>query len=115
MRGLITQADERTRAEFLDVRALITQVDERTQGQFDDIRGRIEASEDRTRRHFDVVAESLRGDIRSLAEGVAVAAESSLRRDAELGERIDRLEHRVLGVESRVSTLEGHRRRRRRR
>jgi hypothetical protein len=115
VRALITQVDDRTRAEFTDVRGLITQADERTQAQFEDIRGRLEASEGRTRRHFDVVAESLRGDIRSLAVGMVVAAESSLRRDTELGERIDRLEHRVLGVESRVSILEGHRRRRRRR
>jgi len=75
----------------------------------------IAESEGRTRRHFDVVAESLRGDIRALAEGVMAVAEGSMRRDTELGGRVDRLEHRTLGLESRVSVLERPRPRRRRR
>jgi hypothetical protein len=76
---------------------------------------RIAESEDRTRRHFDVVAEALRGEIRLLAEGVMAGAEGSMRRDTEIGGRIDVLEHRVLGLESRVSVLETPRSRRRRR
>lgn len=78
------------------------------------IDGRLTESEERTRRHFDVVAESLRGDIRTLAEGVTAFAEASMRSDAELGARIDRLEPRVLGLETRVSVLEQSRPRRRR-
>lgn len=67
---------------------------------------RIVESEERTRRHFDVVGESLRGDIRLLAEGITAVADASIRRDTEINGRIDRLEHRVLGLESRVSHLE---------
>jgi hypothetical protein len=67
---------------------------------------RLTESEERTRRHFDVVSESLRGEIRLLAESITVVAEGSMRRDDELGARIGGVEHRVLGLESRVSTLE---------
>jgi hypothetical protein len=115
LRTDIAASEDRTRAQFEEVHNRIAASEDRTRVQFEEVRNLIAASEDRTRRHFDVVAESLRGDIRSLAEGVMVVAEGSLRRDAELGERVDRLEHRVLGVESRVSGLEGSRRRRRRR
>jgi hypothetical protein len=75
----------------------------------------IAESEERTRRHFDVVAEALHGDVRSLAEGIMAVAEGSLRRDAEQGERTDRLDQRVLGLEARVSILEQPPPRRRRR
>ncbi len=70
------------------------------------IEARLTESEDRTRRHFDVVSESLRGEIRLLAESIAGVAEGSMRRDDGLGVRIDGVEHRVLGLEARVSTLE---------
>ena len=76
---------------------------------------RLTESEERTRRHFDVVGEALRDEIRTLAEGVTTFAQASVRRDAELGERMDRLEPRVLGLEARVSVLEQSRPRRRRR
>src|SRR5262245_57421025 len=41
-----------------------------------ELRAEIRASEAETRRHFDVVAESLRSDIRLIAEGHGVLAES---------------------------------------
>jgi hypothetical protein len=72
----------------------------------DALETRFVESEERTRRHFDAVAEALRGDIRLLAEGITAVAEGSVRRDTETNGRIDRLEHRVLGLESRVSHLE---------
>ena len=90
-------------------------VDARLVETRDALETRIVESEERTRRHFDVVAEALRGDIRVLAEGITAVAEGSMRRDTETNGRVDRLEHRVLGLESRVSHLEGPRPPRRRR
>ena len=110
---LVTESDERTRGQFADVRGSIAALDGRMQAEFADVRGLVARSSEETRRHFDVGGEALRADIRSLAEAVVGFAESSIRRDSELGERIDRLEHRVLGLESRVSVLERPRRRRR--
>ena len=69
-------------------------------------RAYVAASEVETRRHFDVVAEALRGDIRSLAELMAMSNERIEGRLAEHGGRITSLEGRVLGLEARVSTLE---------
>lgn len=111
-RELIVESESRTRE-------LIAESEGRTHGRIAESEGRtherIAESEGRTRRHFDVVAESLRSDIRALAEGVMTVAEGSMRRDTELGGRVDRLEHRTLGLESRVSVLERPRPRRRRR
>jgi hypothetical protein len=90
-------------------------VDARLVETRDALETRIVESEERTRRHFDVVAEAFRGDIRVLAEGITAVAEGSIRRDTETNGRIDRLEHRGLGLESRVSHLEGPRPPRRRR
>lgn len=59
-----------------------------------------------TRRHFDVVAEALRGDIRNLAELMALSNERIEGRLDEQGGRITSLEGRVLDLEARVSTLE---------
>ena len=66
----------------------------------------IRESESRVRRHFEVVGESLRGDIRGVAELVALSNEASKRRDDELAERTDRLEGRVTRLEVRVKDLE---------
>lgn len=106
--GRLGASEERMRS-YLDGR--FVEVDNRMRSLED----RVTESEERTRRHVDVVAESLRVDIRTLAEGIMTVAQSSVRRDAELGERIDRLEPRVVGLESRVSVLERSRPRRRRR
>jgi hypothetical protein len=95
-----------------------------------DLRGEIRSSEDRlhvyvdgaiqasaaeTRRHFDVVAESLRADIRGVAEGMILSSERSDRRFAEQRQQSGGLEGRVLGLEVRVTTLERDRKPRRRR
>ena len=77
--------------------------------------GAIHASAAETRRHFDVVAESLRADIRGIAEGLVLAVESSDRRFADHAERNIGLEGRVLSLEVRVTTLERDRKPTRRR
>jgi len=86
-------------------------------GEIRSIEDRIQASAVDTRRHFDVVAESLRVDIRGLAEGLVLSRESSDRRFADHAERSIGLEGRVLSLEVRVTTLERDRKppRRRRR
>jgi hypothetical protein len=71
--------------------------------------GRLAESEERTR-------ESFRGEIQLLAVRIIAIVEGSMPRDGKLAERVGRVEHRVLGLESRVSALEQpppHRRRRR--
>jgi len=70
---------------------------------------RVGTSAAETRRHFDVVGESLRGDIRVLAEAMALNKEGTERRFGEEAGRTDRLEGRVLRLEARVSILEDDR------
>ncbi len=70
---------------------------------------RVGTSAVETRRHFDVVGESLRGDIRALAEAMALNKEGTERRFGEEAGRTDRLEGRVLRLEARVSILEDDR------
>jgi hypothetical protein len=70
---------------------------------------RVGTSAAETRRHFDVVGESLRGDIRALAETMALNKEGTERRFGEEAGRTDRLEGRVLRLEARVSILEDDR------
>jgi len=65
------------------------------------------------RRHFDVVAESFRGDIRSLAELMAISNERTDGRINEQAGRLDGIDGRVLGLEVRVTRLEDDRRSRR--
>jgi hypothetical protein len=62
-----------------------------------------------TRRHFEVVGESLRGEIRALAEAMALNNEGTQRRFGEEAGRTDRLEGRVLRLEARVTNLEDNR------
>jgi len=66
-----------------------------------------------TRRHLDEVGEELRGDIRSLAELLAISNEGVSRRMAEQDSRAGGLEGRVLGLEARVTMLEDDRKSRR--
>jgi len=66
-----------------------------------------------TRRHFDVVGEALLGDIRCLAELLAISNEGVSRRMAEQDSRAGGLEGRVLGLEARVTMLEDDRKSRR--
>jgi hypothetical protein len=70
---------------------------------------RVGTSAADTRRHFDVVGESLRGDIRVLAEAMALNKEGTERRFGEEAGRTDRLEGRVLRLEARVTILEDDR------
>jgi len=76
-------------------------------------RAYVDTSAVETRRHFDVVAESLRSDIRSLAEFMTMAIERMDRRADEQGRRTGGLEGRVLGLEARVLILEDDRKPRR--
>ena len=62
-----------------------------------------------TRRYFDVVGESLRSDIRGVAELLALSNEGSKVRDDEQAARTDGLEGRVGRLEVRVMSLEDDR------
>jgi len=70
---------------------------------------RVGTSAADTRRHFDVVGESLRGEIRALAEAMALNNEGTQRQFGEAAGRTDRLEGRVLRLEARVTILEDNR------
>ena len=74
---------------------------------------RLQTSTAEMRRHFEVVGESLRADIRGVAELVALSNEGSKRRDDEQAGRTDGLEGRVLRLEVRVTSLEDNRKPRR--
>lgn len=76
-------------------------------------RASVDTSAVETRRHFDVVGESLRAEIRSLAELMVMAIERMDRRADKQGRRTDGLEGRVLGLEARVLILEDDRKPRR--
>jgi polyhydroxyalkanoate synthesis regulator phasin len=101
--GSIQASAAETRA-YIDERLQATneRFDATTAGLVHEIR----ESESRVRRHFEVVGESLRGDIRGVAELVALSSEALKRRDDELAERTDRLEGRVTRLEVRVKDLE---------
>jgi len=102
--------DERLQATTAETRAYIDErlqaTDERLDATTTGLAREIRESESRMRRHFDVVGESLHGDIRGVAELVALSSEASKRRDDELAERTDRLEGRVTRLEVRVKNLE---------
>ena len=74
---------------------------------------RVGTSGAETRRHFEVVGESLRSDIRGVAEGVALLSERVDRGFHEQAGRTDGLEGRVLRLEVRVTGLEDDRKPRR--
>ncbi len=89
-----------------------------------DLRGEIQTSaasllqqmremESGMRRHFDVVGESLRSDIRAIAEGMTASREQTDRRIDEHGARTEGLDSRVLRLEVRVTDLEDGRKPRR--
>ena len=78
-----------------------------------DLRGEIQTSTAEMRRHFEVVGESLRGEIRSVAELVALSNEQRDRRDDEQAARSDGLERRVQRPEVDVSRLKAGRKPRR--
>ena len=74
---------------------------------------RVGVSDAGTRRHFDVVGESLRSEIRSVAEVVAPSIEKMDGRIGEQTGRGDGPEGRVLRLEARVLSLEDDRKPRR--
>jgi len=93
-----------------DLRGEIRSGDAETRAYVDERMGSLTSE---TRRHFDVVGESLRTEIRSLAELMAMAIERMDREFDERGRRTDGLEGRVLGLEARVLILEDDRKPRR--
>ena len=107
LRGEIRSGSAETRA-YIDER-LGTSAAE-TRAYVDE---RLGTSAAETRRHFDVVGESLRSEIRAVAEGVALLNQRMERRDQEQSGRTDALESRVLGLEMRVASLEDDRKPRR--
>jgi hypothetical protein len=88
-------------------------VDERIQASAASLLEHMGEFESRTRRHFDVVADSLRSDIRAIAEGMAASREQTDRRLGEQAGRTDGLDGRVLRLEVRVKSLEDDRKPRR--
>ena len=91
-------------------------VDERfeaVQRRFEEFQVHVDERFAEMRRHFDVVAESFRGDIRSLAELMATSNERTDGRINEQAGRLDGIDGRVLGLEVRVTRLEDDRRSRR--
>ncbi len=81
-----------------------------TRAYFDD---RLQSSTVDMRRHLEVVGESLRSDIRAVAEGVALLSERVDLGFAEQAGRVDRLDGRVSRLEVRVKNLEDDRKPRR--
>jgi hypothetical protein len=65
------------------------------------------------RHHFDVVGESLRSDIRAVAEGMVASREQTDRRIDEQAGRTDGLQGRVVRLEVRVTDLRDGRKSRR--
>jgi hypothetical protein len=93
LRGEIRSTKAETHA-YVDER-----IQDSTASLLHQILDQIRESESGTRRHFDVVAESLRGDIRAVAEGMAASREQTGRTDGLEG-RVQRLEVRVSGLEA---------------
>jgi hypothetical protein len=118
LRGEIRSGDAETRRHFderLETAAAETRAhfDERVGASAAETRTyideRVGTSAAETRRHFDVVGESLRGEIRALAEAMALNSEGTQRRSGEEAGRSDRHEGRVLRLEARVMILEDNR------
>lgn len=70
-----------------------------TKAELGELRQELRETEDRVRRHFDVVAESLRDDIRLIAENQVRLSERVDDGFAELGRDIARLDRRVARLE----------------
>ncbi len=106
LRGEIRAGDAETRA-YVDTSARETRAYVDTSAS--ETRAHVEASAAETRRYFGVIAEALRGDIRSLAELMAISNEGAGRRMDEPHSRTGGLEGRVRGLEARGSILEDDR------
>ena len=102
------------RTSVVEMRAY---VDERLQTSAVEMRAyvdeRLQTSTVEMRRHLEVVGESLRGDIRAVAEGVALLSQRVDRGFAEQAGRVGGLDGRVLRLEVRVKNLEDDRKPRR--
>ena len=96
-----------------DLRAEIRSGDAELRDALGQLAVDLDAATTEMRRHFDVVGEALRGDIRSLAELMAISNERVGRRMDEGDSRTGGLEGRVLGLEARVMILEDDRKPRR--
>jgi len=118
LRGEIRAGDAETRA-YVDERFQTSElgmrayIDERLKVNTGSLLHEMRESESRTRRHVDVAGESLRGEIRGLAELIGLSNEESTRRDDEQAGRTDGIENRVLRLEVRVTSLEDDRKPRR--
>jgi len=114
LRGEIRSVDAGLRGAIsqlaVDLRGEIRSGDAETRTYVDE---RIQASSTEMRRHFDVVGESLRSDIRAIAEGMVASREQVDRRVRGEAGRTDKLDDRVLRLEVRVSRLEDDRKPRR--
>ena len=69
----------------------------------------IKQDNEETRRHFDVVAESLKSEIRVIAEGHGVLVEKIDRLDTRMDHletKVDRLDTRMDGLDTRMDRLE---------
>src|SRR5262252_6189605 len=107
---------ERVDEQFEALQGQFEHVDERfeaVQRRFEEFQVHVDERFAEMRRHFDVVAESFRGDIRSLAELMAISNERTDGRINEQAGRLDGIDGRVLGLEVRVTRLEDDRRSRR--
>ena len=103
LRGEIRSGDAETSAYIDEV---VGASAAETRAYIDEVVG---ASAAETRRHSGVIGESLRGEIRALAEAMAINNEGTQRRFSEEAGRTDRLEGRVLRLEARVANLEDNR------
>lgn len=114
LRGEIRSSAAEARA-YVDDRIETTRVyvDERFEVHTARLIHEMRESESRARRYFDVVGESLRGEMRGLAELIGLSNEESNRRDDEQAGRTDGLDGRVLRLEVRVKSLEDDRKPRR--
>ena len=112
LQGRFEHVDE----QFEALQGQFEHVDERfeaVQRRFEEFQVHVDERFAEMRRHFDVVAESFRGDIRSLAELMAISNERTDGRINEQAGRLDGIDSRVLGLEVRVTRLEDDRRSRR--
>ena len=112
LQGRFEHVDE----QFEALQGQFEHVDERfeaVQRRFEEFQVHVDERFAEMRRHFDVVAESFRGDIRSLAELMAISNERTDGRINEQAGRLDGIDGRVLGLEVRVTRLEDDRRSRR--
>jgi hypothetical protein len=96
LRGEIRSGDAETRAYIGEVSGASAA----------ETRAYIDEVSAETRRHSGVIGESLRGEIRALAEALAINNEGTERRFSEEAGRTERLEGRVLRLEARVTNLE---------